>query len=99
MITRRALLTALAAAGFGVSAVIPATAQVYPSRPITIVVPDSAGGAGDTIVRMMTEHMRTSLGQPVIVDNVGGASGMIGVGRVVRAAPTRSSTATGRLTW
>jgi tripartite-type tricarboxylate transporter receptor subunit TctC len=64
-----------------------ATAQVYPSRPITMVVPFAAGGPIDTIGRIMAEGMRVSLGQPVIVENVAGASGSIGVGRVARAAP------------
>jgi len=63
-------------------------AQTYPSRPITLVVPFSAGaGSVDTVGRIVAERMRTSLGQPVIVENVGGANGTIGVGRVARAAP------------
>jgi tripartite-type tricarboxylate transporter receptor subunit TctC len=62
-------------------------AQTYPSRPVTIVVPFAAGGATDVIARMMAERMRVSLGQPVVVENVGGAAGSIGVGRVARAAP------------
>lgn len=64
-----------------------ATAQVYPSRPITLVVPFSVGGSPDTVGRIVAERMRTSLGQPVIVENVAGANGTIGVGRVARAAP------------
>ena len=64
-----------------------ATAQTYPSRPITIVVPFSAGGPTDTIGRIMAERMRVPLGQTVIVENVTGAAGSIGVGRVARAAP------------
>src|SRR5262245_5587396 len=64
-----------------------ATAQVFPSRPITIVVPFSAGGPLDTIARVVAEGMRASLGQPVIVENVTGAAGTIGVGRVARASP------------
>jgi tripartite-type tricarboxylate transporter receptor subunit TctC len=88
MITQRAFLTALACVGFGFNAVIAASAQVYPLRPITVVVPASAGGgAGEAMLRMMAERMRASLGQPVIIDNVGGASGQIGVSRVARAAP------------
>jgi len=65
----------------------PAAAQVYPSRPITLVVPYPAGGAFDAIARILTEHMRMSLGQPVIIENIGGATGSIGVGRVARASP------------
>ena len=66
----------------------PAAAQVYPSRPITLVVPYPAGGAFDAIARILTEHMKVSLGHPVIIENVGGgATGSIGVGRVARASP------------
>jgi tripartite-type tricarboxylate transporter receptor subunit TctC len=64
-----------------------ARAQTYPSRPITIVVPFAAGGSTDVIARMMAEPMKSSLGQPVIVENVTGAGGTIAVGRVARAAP------------
>ena len=64
-----------------------ATAQVYPSRPITLIVPFSAGGPTDTIGRVVAERMRVSLGQPVIIENVTGAGGNIGVGRVARAQP------------
>jgi tripartite-type tricarboxylate transporter receptor subunit TctC len=64
-----------------------ACAQSYPSRPVTMVVPYAAGGATDTIGRVMAERMKISLGQPVIVENVTGAGGTIAVGRVARAAP------------
>jgi tripartite-type tricarboxylate transporter receptor subunit TctC len=64
-----------------------AAAQGYPSAPIRIVVPYSAGGVSDVLMRIIAERMRQSLGQPVIVENVTGASGSIGVGRVARAAP------------
>jgi len=64
-----------------------ARAQVYPSRPITIVVPFAPGGPSDTLTRILTDRMRVTLGQPVIIDNVGGAAGRIGTGRVARAAP------------
>src|SRR5215467_6256773 len=64
-----------------------ARAQVYPNRPITMIVPFAAGGPTDTIARIITEGMRTSLGQPIIIENVGGADGSIAVGRVARAAP------------
>ena len=63
------------------------TAQTYPSRSITIVVPYSAGGPTDTLARLMSEPMRKSLGQTVVVENVTGAGGSIATGRVVRAAP------------
>ena len=64
-----------------------ARAQVYPSRPITIVVGFAAGAATDTIGRIIAERMKSSLGQPVIVEDVMGAGGTIAAGRVARAAP------------
>jgi tripartite-type tricarboxylate transporter receptor subunit TctC len=64
-----------------------ATAQIYPSRPITIVVGLAPGGSTDVIARMMAERMKNSLGEPVIVENVTGAGGTIAAGRVARAAP------------
>jgi tripartite-type tricarboxylate transporter receptor subunit TctC len=64
-----------------------AGAQTYPSRPITIVVGAAVGGGTDTIGRVMAERMKSSLGQPVIVENVSGAGGTVGVGRVAHAAP------------
>jgi tripartite-type tricarboxylate transporter receptor subunit TctC len=64
-----------------------ASAQAYPTKPISIVVPFAAGGPTDVIARVLAQHMRTSLGQTVIVENITGANGNIGVGRVARAAP------------
>src|SRR5262245_53729543 len=64
-----------------------ASAQAYPTRPMTTIVPYAAGGPTDTIARIMAERMRASLGQIVLVENVTGAAGTIGVGRVARAAP------------
>jgi len=64
-----------------------ARAEVYPSRPITMVVPLPAGLAFDLTARVLAEHMRASLGQPVVIENITGASGSIGVGRVARARP------------
>jgi tripartite-type tricarboxylate transporter receptor subunit TctC len=78
-------LAAGAAASSTVSRV--ATAQTYPTRPITIVVPYSAGGPTDLIGRILAERMRAALGQTVIIENVTGANGTIGVGRVARATP------------
>jgi tripartite-type tricarboxylate transporter receptor subunit TctC len=60
-------------------------AQAYPSRPITIIVPFPAGGAADAISRIVGESMRRSLGQPIVIENVSGADGSIGVGRAARA--------------
>jgi tripartite-type tricarboxylate transporter receptor subunit TctC len=64
-----------------------ARAQVYPTRPITIVVPSGAGGPSDVIVRIVAERMRSSLGQPLVIENVTGANGNLGTGRVARAKP------------
>ena len=64
-----------------------ARGQAYPARPINIVVPFPPGGGTDTVARIIAEPMRASLGRPVIIENVGGANGSIGVGRVARAAP------------
>ena len=69
------------------SAIAAAQAQPYPSRPITIISPFPPGGSTDVVARIMAERMRTALGQSVVVENVGGAGGSIGVGRVARAAP------------
>ena len=64
-----------------------AWAQAYPARPITIIEPFAVGGPLDTIGRIIAERMQVSLGQPVIVENVPGASGTLGIGRVARATP------------
>jgi len=64
-----------------------AHAQTYPSRQITLVVPFPPGGSTDVAARIMAERMRAPLGQPVIIENIGGAGGSIAVGRVARAAP------------
>jgi tripartite-type tricarboxylate transporter receptor subunit TctC len=64
-----------------------AGAQAYPSRPITLVVPFAPGGANDVIGRILAPRMRASLGQTIIIENVAGASGSLGTGRVARAAP------------
>jgi len=64
-----------------------AAAQTYPSRPVTVVVPFAAGGTLDVVSRILTERLRHALGQPVVIENIVGAGGNIGVGRVARAAP------------
>src|SRR5258706_713260 len=64
-----------------------AAAQGYPARPVTLIVPFPPGGSTDTAARIVAERMRGPLGQTVVVENVGGAGGSIGVGRVARAAP------------
>ena len=66
---------------------MPAAAQTYPERPVTFIVPYGAGGPLDTVARIITERMRVALKQSIVIENVAGASGTIGVGRAVRAAP------------
>ncbi len=80
----RFLSGVILAAAFGVVA---AHAQTYPARPISIVVPYPAGGVTDNIVRLLAEGMKTRLGQPVITENMGGASGTVGAAHVARATP------------
>jgi tripartite-type tricarboxylate transporter receptor subunit TctC len=84
------LLTALALAA-------PASAETFPSRPITILVPFSAGGPSDAMARILAERMKVSLGQPVLIENVTGAAGSIGVGRVVHSAPDGYTVSFGHL--
>ena len=67
--------------------VVPVQAQTYPTRQITLIVPFPPGGSTDVAARIMAERMRAPLGQPVIIENIGGAGGSIAVGRVARAAP------------
>jgi tripartite-type tricarboxylate transporter receptor subunit TctC len=78
-------LTAGAAALPAFSRVV--SAQTFPTRPITIVVPYAAGGPSDVIARVLGDRMRGALGQPVLIENVVGAGGSIGLRRVARASP------------
>src|SRR4051812_45494265 len=79
------LASVAVAATFGIAA--SATAQVYATRPITMIVPFPAGGPSDVLTRILADRMRLSIGQPVIIDNVGGAAGRTGTGRIARAVP------------
>src|SRR6516164_6242196 len=81
----RRWLAVLIAASFGLGWNGLATAQDYPARAITMIVPFPAGGATDTLARFLGERMRAILRQPVIIENVAGAAGSIGVGRAVRS--------------
>ena len=83
---RQPLLLALALAAH-LQTIGSAAAQVYPSRPITMIMPLPPGGAVDALARVLAEHMRTSLGQPLVIENVSGAGGTLAVARVARAAP------------
>ena len=81
--------TAAVALAFAMAAgcAVGAQAQTYPSSPVTLVVPFPPGGPTDTVGRVMADHMKTTLGQTVVVENVTGAGGTIGMARVARAAP------------
>ena len=85
MQTRKLRLASFTLAGF-LAIVGSADAQIYPSRPITMIVPLAAGGPTDTLARIVAEGMRASLGQPVVVENVTGAAATIGVGKAARSA-------------
>ena len=77
----------LAAAVLALAGIAAAQAQTFPMRPVTLIVPFPPGGSTDTAARIIGERMRQPLGQTVVIENVGGAGGTIGVGRVARAAP------------
>src|SRR5947207_2784576 len=83
---RRFLHLAAGAAALPVVSRI-ARAQAYPTRPITMVVPFPAGGSTDVLARIMVERMRGPLGQPIVIENIGGADGSVGLGRIARAQP------------
>jgi len=80
---RKLILAALAVLAFGNAAI----AQGFPSRAVTIIVPFSAGGPSDAMARILAERMKVTLGEQVLVENVTGAGGSVGVGRAVRSAP------------
>jgi tripartite-type tricarboxylate transporter receptor subunit TctC len=75
-----------------------AWAQTYPAHPITMIVPFAAGGGTDTVARILAERMRGSLGQPIVIENVAGAAGSIGVGRAVRAPADGYTVSVGTVT-
>jgi tripartite-type tricarboxylate transporter receptor subunit TctC len=87
ILPRRRLLGWAASAAAAPPLVAAAKAQTWPSRPISMIVPASAGGPTDAIGRVVAERMGALLGQTVVIDNVAGAGGSIGVGKVARAAP------------
>jgi tripartite-type tricarboxylate transporter receptor subunit TctC len=66
---------------------VSAAAQSYPSRPITLIIPGPAGGPGDLVGRVLIERMKTSLGQPLVMENIAGANGTIATARAARASP------------
>jgi tripartite-type tricarboxylate transporter receptor subunit TctC len=81
---RKGLVAAAILLGFSWGGM--AAAQTWPSRPITVIVPFPAGGATDSLARYLAEQIRPILGQPIVIENVGGAAGSLGVGRAVRSA-------------
>src|ERR1700758_5685621 len=84
MISARVLAAAIAACLLAAGA---ASAQTYPDRPITMIVAFPPGGADDATARMIQDPMEKALGQPIVIENVGGAGGMIAAARAARAAP------------
>jgi tripartite-type tricarboxylate transporter receptor subunit TctC len=84
--TRCLSLSVLAVAGL-LATPANVAGQAYPSRPITMIVPFAAGGPTDTLARIVAERMKLALGHPVVIENVTGAGGTLGVGRAARAAP------------
>ena len=90
---RRMVLTILAALAIGGAAL----AENYPSHPITIIVPFAAGGPSDAMARILAERMKVTLGEAVLIENVTGAGGSIGVGRAVRSPPDGYSVSFGHL--
>ena len=94
-----AKLLALVVAGIvGLASTGLATAQGYPTHPITMIVPFAAGGPTDTLARILAQRMTARLGQSIVIENVSGASGSIGVGRVARAAPDGYTLSIGNVT-
>jgi len=83
MLSRRHLLSGLAVVA-GLRA-RPAAAQAYPARPITLIVPFAAGGFNDAIMRILAQHMSTTLGQSIIIENDAGAAGTPAPARAARA--------------
>src|SRR6266568_3599216 len=87
MKSRMSLWQGFAIALAFIAGVVPARAQGYPSRAITVVVPFPAGGASDVVARIVTNQMSKILGQSIIIENVSGAGGTVGSARVAAAAP------------
>jgi tripartite-type tricarboxylate transporter receptor subunit TctC len=84
---RHIMVAVLALLAVLMAAISLAVADSYPSRPVTVIVPFAAGGPTDVLTRIITDKMQAPLGQPIVVEDAGGAGGSIGVGRVAHAAP------------
>jgi tripartite-type tricarboxylate transporter receptor subunit TctC len=91
---KRLIAVALAAT---LGSIVGASAQPFPSRPITIIVPFAAGGPSDSLARVLGDRMRASIGQNFLIENITGAGGSIAVGRAVRAAPDGYTVSFGHL--
>jgi len=91
-------LTYLVALVIVIAGAMDARAQSYPSKPVTILVPFAAGGITDIVARIVGERMKSSLGQPVIIENVGGAGGTIAVTRLHRSPPDGYTVVVGQWT-
>src|ERR1700726_4788341 len=84
---RKSMNRFIAAAAFAIAGIAAASAQNYPNRPITMIVPFAAGGPTDVLGRLIGQRMGEILGPQIIIENVGGAGGMTGAQRVAQAAP------------
>src|SRR3954468_16458637 len=82
----RVIVAGITAIGIATGLAANAQAQSFPSRPLSVIVTYPPGGPVDTVTRLVAEHMRGTLGQPLVVENVGGAGGSLGVGRLARSA-------------
>jgi tripartite-type tricarboxylate transporter receptor subunit TctC len=87
MIGKSILLSAVATLAFSAASFVSAIAETYPSRPITMIVPLAPGGSTDVLGRIVAQGMSVRLGQPIVVENVSGAAGTIGVTRAERSPP------------
>ena len=87
----RALLLGVSALAATAAPDVASAQGAFPTRPVTLVVPAAAGGPTDTVARLIAESMSRTLGQTVIVENVGGAGGTIGMARVAKAARSKAT--------
>jgi tripartite-type tricarboxylate transporter receptor subunit TctC len=90
-------LTIAAVTAAMLAGIVAASGQAYPSKPITIIVPFAAGGPTDALARVLADRMRQSLGQTIVIENVTGAGGTLGVARAVRSAPDGYTVSIGHL--
>ena len=90
-------LTIAAVTAAMLAGIVAASGQAYPSKPITIIVPFAAGGQTDALARVLADRMRQSLGQTIVIENVTGAGGTLGVARAVRSAPDGYTVSIGHL--